>query len=108
VAKKDTKGKKPAEKVKKSTKKMHELYNVSGESIERKNRTCPKCGPGMFLGNHKDRLVCGNCKYVEMKGSDKPKEEAKPTGETGKKEESKPAEEKKAESEVVVESKPEG
>lgn len=69
-------------KEKKPSKKLHELYNVSGDKAERKNRTCPKCGPGMFLGVHKDRLVCGSCKYVEMKGSDKKeevsKEEAKP------------------------------
>ena len=23
-------------------------------------------GPGMFLAAHKDRLVCGSCKYVEF------------------------------------------
>ena len=32
-----------------------------------KKLTCPKCGPGIFLANHSDRLYCGKCKYVEMK-----------------------------------------
>ena len=59
-------GAKGKEKVKKEGKKLSALYEVSGETITRKNRTCPKCGPGMFLGKHKDRLVCGKCKYVEM------------------------------------------
>ncbi len=60
------KDKKGAEKKPKATRKLHSLYNVSGEKAERKNRNCPKCGPGMFLAAHKDRLVCGSCKYVEF------------------------------------------
>ena len=58
------KGKK--EKVKKEGKKLSALFEISGDKITRKNRTCPKCGPGMFLGNHKNRIVCGKCGYVEM------------------------------------------
>ena len=27
--------------------------------------TCPKCGPGMFMGKHKDRKTCGKCGYME-------------------------------------------
>jgi len=53
------------EKVKKEGKKLSALYTISGDTIERKNKFCPKCGPGMFLGAHKDRLVCGKCSYVE-------------------------------------------
>lgn len=60
----ETKGKK--QKVKKPGKKLGALYQISGEKVDRKNRFCPKCGPGMFLGKHKDRLVCGSCHYVEM------------------------------------------
>jgi len=43
------------------------LYTVSGEKMERKNKFCPKCGPDSFLAQHKDRLTCGKCKYVEFK-----------------------------------------
>jgi ubiquitin-small subunit ribosomal protein S27Ae len=25
---------------------------------------CPKCGPGIFLGKHKDRKSCGKCGYA--------------------------------------------
>ena len=63
-AKKGDKGK--TDQVKKEGKKLSALYTISGDKIERKNRFCPKCGPGMFLGKHQNRLVCGNCKYVEM------------------------------------------
>ena len=52
-------------KVKKEGKKQSALYDVSGTTIKRKNLTCPKCGPGVFLGKHKDRVVCGKCRYVE-------------------------------------------
>lgn len=42
-----------------------ERYKVSGESLERLNRSCPKCGGGVFLAKHKDRLSCGSCGYSE-------------------------------------------
>ena len=58
-------GKERKPKVKKPGKKLGELYTISGDSIERKNKNCPKCGKGVFLGKHKDRWVCGKCKYVE-------------------------------------------
>ena len=49
----------------KKTKPLSALYNASGDKIVRNNRFCPKCGTGTFMGKHKDRLVCGKCKYVE-------------------------------------------
>ena len=55
---------KPAKK--KPGKKLNELYDISGDSIEKKNRTCPKCGPGMFLAKHKNRTTCGSCQYTEF------------------------------------------
>tara|TARA_Y100000031_G_scaffold121438_1_gene135955 strand:- start:194 stop:421 length:228 start_codon:yes stop_codon:yes gene_type:complete len=63
-AKKSDKGKK--EDVAKKPRNLHSLFNISGDKVERKRRTCPKCGPGMFLGKHKNRLVCGKCQYVEF------------------------------------------
>lgn len=42
------------------------LYTISGDKISKNNRSCPKCGSGVFLGKHKDRLVCGKCQYVEF------------------------------------------
>jgi small subunit ribosomal protein S27Ae len=43
------------------------LYKVSGEKLERTSRFCPKCGPGIFMANHKDRYTCGQCNYMEKK-----------------------------------------
>ena len=30
-------------------------------------RTCPKCGAGVFMAEHKDRHHCGKCSYTEFK-----------------------------------------
>lgn len=75
---KESKGKKQI--VKKEGKKLGALYEISDGKAKSKNRTCPKCGPGMFLARHKDRLVCGSCKYVEFLSKtpiDKPNENKK-------------------------------
>jgi len=50
---------------KKLTSKLNNNYAVSGDKLERKNKTCPKCGQGVFLAKHKDRLTCGKCHYME-------------------------------------------
>lgn len=57
----------PKKKVKnKRTSKKGSMYKIIGGKIERK-RFCPKCGEGIFLADHKDRLYCGQCHYVEFK-----------------------------------------
>ncbi|MEW5996530.1 MAG: ribosomal S27a family protein [Candidatus Micrarchaeota archaeon] len=33
----------------------------------RPGKHCPKCGPGVRLAQHKDRLSCGKCGYFERK-----------------------------------------
>lgn len=30
-------------------------------------RYCPKCGPGVRLAEHKDRISCGKCGYMEKR-----------------------------------------
>ena len=59
--------KKAAAPKKKASKKIHELYTVSGTKAERKNKHCPKCGAGTFMAAHADRVVCGKCHYVEYR-----------------------------------------
>jgi small subunit ribosomal protein S27Ae len=43
------------------------LYEKEGEGLKKKNKECPKCGPGVFLANHKKRRTCGKCQYTEFK-----------------------------------------
>lgn len=54
-------------KKKKASRKLHKAYNVSGDSLTRKNKTCPKCGSGVFMAEHKDRHSCGKCGFMEKK-----------------------------------------
>ena len=51
--------------------KGREIFKVEGGKITRLRRHCPKCGDGVFLAEHKDRISCGKCGYTEFKGSSK-------------------------------------
>ena len=44
-------------------------YSVSGmyKDGKKANKDCPKCGPGVSLAEHKDRVSCGKCGYSERK-----------------------------------------
>ena len=48
--------------------KGREIFKVEGDKITRLRRHCPKCGDGVFLGEHKDRVSCGKCGYTEFNG----------------------------------------
>lgn len=58
MAKKKVKNKEASQKYKK--------YKISGGKVERA-KSCPKCGAGVFMAEHKDRLTCGSCHYTEFK-----------------------------------------
>lgn len=49
-----------------------EFFKIEGDRINRLRKHCPKCGPGVFLADHKNRLSCGKCGYTEFKGGGKP------------------------------------
>ncbi len=59
------------EKKKQKKNEIWKLYRVEGDKLSRNNGTCPKCGEGIFLAEHKDRLTCGHCGYTEFKRKDK-------------------------------------
>lgn len=96
-----------------------EIFKIEGDKIVRLRRNCPKCGDGVFLAEHKNRLSCGKCGYTEFKSKkDKKPEvpvEEKKEEPTEKSEEGteKPAEEKEestekpASEEKITEKKPE-
>ena len=48
-----------------------EFFKVEGDSINRIRRHCPKCGPAVFLAEHKNRYSCGKCGYTEFRGGGK-------------------------------------
>lgn len=47
------------------TSKKSKFYKIEGDKVIRE-RYCPRCGPGVFLMNAKDRLYCGKCHYTEF------------------------------------------
>jgi len=51
----------------KKTSAKYKGYEVKGDSLTRKNKSCPKCGAGVFMASHKNRDTCGQCGYTEMK-----------------------------------------
>jgi len=42
-------------------------YKTEGETVKRLKRECPRCGKGVFMGEHKDRVTCGRCGYTEFR-----------------------------------------
>ncbi|MFO7710944.1 MAG: 30S ribosomal protein S27ae [Candidatus Woesearchaeota archaeon] len=52
---------------KKQKGKNHPVYVYKMyEDGKAKNRSCPKCGVGVFMSKHKDRMHCGKCGYAEF------------------------------------------
>lgn len=51
----------------KKGKQIKDYYAIKDNKLERKNKNCPKCGEGVFLAEHKDRVNCGKCGYTEFK-----------------------------------------
>jgi small subunit ribosomal protein S27Ae len=45
----------------------YQRYEIKDNTLTRKNRSCPRCGDGIFLAEHNDRFSCGACGYTEWK-----------------------------------------
>jgi small subunit ribosomal protein S27Ae len=56
-----------AKKAKAATPRRATCYMVEGGKATLARKFCPRCGPGVALANHKDRLACGKCGYTEFK-----------------------------------------
>jgi len=64
-----------------------EFFKIEGDKINRIRRHCPKCGPAVFLAEHKNRFSCGKCGYTEFKGGGKkePEQPVENKNESGEK-----------------------
>ena len=56
------KGKKPKSKSKHKKVQVWKKYK-DGKAT---GKSCPRCGTGVFLAEHKNRVCCGKCKYSEI------------------------------------------
>ncbi|HJX50538.1 MAG TPA: 30S ribosomal protein S27ae [Candidatus Nanoarchaeia archaeon] len=75
MAKGEKKGKKT--KKNKKTSKKYLKYKIDGDKITRE-RFCPRCGPGIFLMNAKNRKYCGKCHYSEFEVKKEVAEKSEP------------------------------
>lgn len=60
----DDKAKQAKKKAPRKAKK--DCYKLEGSTLTRTKKHCPKCGPGVFMAEHKDRTSCGKCGYTEF------------------------------------------
>ncbi len=56
-------GKKPHKN--KPTSKKYTKYKIEDGKIVRE-KTCPRCGPGVFVMKASNRIYCGRCRYTEF------------------------------------------
>ena len=75
VIKSKIKGKKKH--VNKPTSKKYTKYKIEGDKIVSKGKSCPRCGPGIFLSVGQGRSYCGRCHFTEFERKEiEPKLEA--------------------------------
>jgi small subunit ribosomal protein S27Ae len=43
------------------------FFKVEGNKVTTTRKYCPRCGPGVIMAEHKDRIACGKCGYTEFK-----------------------------------------
>lgn len=67
------------------------LYTVAGDTLTRTHKSCPKCGAGIFLAEHANRLSCGRCGYSESRAAPAAAAPPKPAPAAKKREATKPA-----------------
>jgi len=51
--------------------KQGSFFKVTDGKLERRGRSCPRCGDGTMMAEHKDRWYCGKCLYTEWKKVEK-------------------------------------
>lgn len=58
--------KNPKKKANRPSPKVWQFYKFEGGSLVRTHKFCPRCGRGVYLAKHEDRLACGKCGYTEF------------------------------------------
>lgn len=56
----------PKPKAKRPSPKVWTFYKIENNKLLRLRKFCPRCGAGVYLAQHKDRLSCGRCGFTEF------------------------------------------
>ena len=59
------------EKKKKKEKRIHTLYKLENDKVQRLRPLCERCGPGYFMADHGNRYTCGHCGFTRYKPAEK-------------------------------------
>ena len=62
----EKKGKKVRTGKKHSKVDLRKFYSLKDGKLEKTKKSCPRCGAGTFLADHKTRFFCGRCEYTEF------------------------------------------
>lgn len=54
--------------------KKYKMFKIDGDNVVRE-RSCPRCGPGVFLMKASNRLYCGRCHFTEFLSSSAKKDD---------------------------------
>ena len=57
----------------KAVSKKYTKYKIEGDKVVRE-KSCPRCGPGVFLSGGLGRLYCGKCHFTEFGKKEESKE----------------------------------
>jgi ubiquitin-small subunit ribosomal protein S27Ae len=52
---------------------IYKFFEITEGKLVRKKRDCPRCGKGVYMGQHTDRSSCGKCGFTEFSHKDKAK-----------------------------------
>jgi small subunit ribosomal protein S27Ae len=52
---------------------VYKFYKIEGDKVIRTKKDCPRCGKGVFMAEHQDRLSCGKCGFTEFTKKDSAK-----------------------------------
>jgi small subunit ribosomal protein S27Ae len=61
------------DKKKTSQDQIGKYFEINGDSLIRKKRDCPRCGKGVYMGQHSDRSTCGKCGFTEFSHNERVK-----------------------------------
>jgi len=58
--------KNPKPRAKRPSPQVWKFYKIENGKLIRLRKFCPRCGSGVYLAQHQDRLACGKCGYTEF------------------------------------------